>query len=189
MYFEFNKKFNLDNFIGENNLHLGCGNKPLQNFLNVDFYNKKFADELHDLNKPLSYQSDSFNLIYSDNVFEHIEILLGLIKECQRILKKGGYLIVKVPYFKSKHAFVDPTHVNFFTIQSMDYYVKNTFFYHEYRFFEEAFETMEIFLDPDNPSFTKKLVSSYAVKRANHFENSILSNLFVFHNIVYVLRK
>lgn len=184
-----NKKYNLKDYIGKKNLHLGCGNKPMKDFINVDYYNKTYADDIVDLNKGLPYESNSIDLIYSDNVFEHIVNLLNLIKECHRVLKKGGVLIVKVPYFKSKHAFVDPTHINFFTIQSMDYYVKGKYFNEEYKFFDETFESMDIFLDYDNKSFLKKIIGIYAIARPNHFENSIWSNLFIFHNITYVLRK
>lgn len=183
------RKYNLENYIGKKNLHLGCGNKPMKNFINVDYYNKQYADEIVNLNQRLPYEAESIDLIYSDNVFEHIENLLGLIKECHRVLKKGGTLIIKVPYFKSKHAFVDPTHINFFTIQSMDYFVKDTYFNNEYRFFEESFESMDIFLDAHEKSIFKKLISIYAIMRPNNFENSIWSSVFVFHNIVYILRK
>ena len=186
---EFTKEYNLNAYLGKKNLHLGCGNKPMKGFINVDYYNKKYADEIVDLNQSLPYESESIDFIYSDNVFEHIDNLLDLIKECNRVLKKDGTLIIRVPYFKSKHAFVDPTHINFFTIQSMDYYVKNTYFNNEYKFFDEVFESMDIFLDPVNKSLFKKLISIYAIKRPNHFENSIFSNIFVFHNIIYVLRK
>lgn len=79
--------------------------------------------------------------------------------------------------------------LKFFTIQSMDYYVKNKYFYKEYRFFNECFEELEIFLDHKNDNFFKKVIEKYAIKRPNHFENSIWSSIFVFHNITYVLRK
>lgn len=178
-----------DKYLGTINLHLGCGNKPLKNFINVDYYNKTYADVITDLNKELPFINDSVDLIYSDNVFEHVENLVYLMKECHRILKPNGVLIVKVPYFKSKHAFVDPTHCNFFTVQSMDYYIKNSYFNEQYKFFDESFENLCVYLDPNNKSLLKKLVSIYAVYLPNRFENSILSNIFVFHNIVYVMRK
>jgi len=183
------KNFVLGSYMGDNNLHLGCGNKILDNFINVDYYNNKYADKLVNLNEKLPYQSESIDLIYSDNVFEHIQNFLQLMQECNRVLKPNGTLIIKVPYFKSKHAFVDPTHINFFTIQSMDYFVKNTYFYKNYKFFEESIRTLEIFLDPNKCSIFEKIVGYYAIKRPNLFENSILSNLFVFHNIVFILRK
>ena len=184
----YSRHFKLSGYMGKENIQLGCGDKPLNNFLNIDFYNKRHADELIDLNQPLPYQSETFDLIFSDNVFEHIQNLLQLIKECHRILKKGGHLIVKTPYFKSKHAFVDPTHTNFFTIQSMDYYVKDTYSYKEYRFFEDCFDELNIFLDHDN-NLLKKTVEFLALRRPTFFENSLLSNIIVFQNITYILKK
>jgi len=183
------KGFKLELYMGNHNLHLGCGNKILDNFINVDYYNNKYSDKLFNLNEKLPYDSNSIDLIYSDNVFEHINNFLQLIQECNRILKPGGTLIIRVPYFKSKHAFVDPTHINFFTIQSMDYYIKDTYFYKNYKFFEESFRNLEIFFDPNRCSILKKIVEYYAIKRPNVFENSILSNLIVFSNIIFVLKK
>ncbi|MEM2538331.1 MAG: class I SAM-dependent methyltransferase [Candidatus Methanomethylicia archaeon] len=186
---ELSKQFILEDYMGEKNLNLGCGNRPLKNFINIDYWNTKYADEVVDLNQILPYEDESIDLIYSDNVFEHVQNLIGLIKECHRVLKKDGYLIIRVPYFKSKHAFVDPTHVHFFTVQSMDYFVEGTYFYNQYRFFDESFSKLEIFFEPQSKSFVRKIVSLYATKRPNQFENSIWSNIFVFHNIIYVLKK
>lgn len=182
------KNFSIEKYMGEVNLNLGCGNKPLKGFINVDYYNPKYADIILDLNKPLPFKDESVDLIFSDNVFEHIQNLVQLIRECHRVLKIGGFLVVKAPYFKSKHAFVDPTHVKFFTIQSMDYYVKGYFFNEHWRFFDESFSSLEIYLDVEK-SLLRKLIEFYALKRPNHFENSVISNIFVFHNIIYILRK
>lgn len=184
----YRKKFELTNYKGTINLNLGCGNKPLIDFINIDYHNQKYADIVADLNSRLPFCDNTINLIYSDNVFEHIEKLLLLIQDCHRVLKIDGYLIIKVPYFRSNYAFVDPTHVNFFTIQSMDYFIKTTYFHEEYRFFEESFQNLDIFLDTNN-GFWKKIISIYAIKRPNIFENSIWSNLWIFHNIIYILRK
>lgn len=186
--FEHNR-FSLTDFIGEKNINLGCGNKPLDSFINADFYNSSYADITLDLNAPLPFKKNNIDLIYADNVFEHIKNYLQLVKECYMALKKGGYLIVRVPYFKSKHAFVDPTHINFFTIQSMDYFVGDTFFYMQYRFFDLCYDKLTIYLDPEKQNILKNIMKYIAIKRPNFFENTILSNLFVFHNITFVLRK
>ena len=186
---EYKKIFSLEKYIGEKNLHLGCGNNYLKNFINSDFRNQKHIDQAVDLNEPLPYESNSVDSIYSDNVFEHIKNQLELIRECHRVLKKDGVLIIKVPYFKSKHAFADPTHCNFYTVQSMDCFVKDTNFNKRSNYFDENFESFEVFLDPYDKSIVKKILGVCAVRRPNTFENSILSNIFVFHNIVYVLKK
>ncbi len=183
------KDFVLDDYKKDDNLNLGCGNKPMKGYVNVDLYNEKFADQIVDLNKTLPWDDETYDLIYSDNVFEHVQNLIQLIRECYRVLKKDGYLVIKTPYFKSKHAFVDPTHVHFFTIQSMDYFVNGTYFNSTYPFFMENFKTAKIYLDPNNKSVIKKILSVFAIKKPNVYENSIFSNMFVFHNIVFVLKK
>ena len=185
----FKKNYNISDYPGEIKLCLGCGNKPLPGFINVDYYNTKYADEIIDLNGKLPYASDSVDVIFSDNVFEHIEGLIHLIKECNRILKNGGFLIIKVPYFKSRYAYIDLTHKNFFTVQSLHYFVKDRFLYDNYKFFDECFECIDIFFDPFKNGLLKKLVSAYAISRPHQFENSILSSIFVLDNIIYVLKK
>lgn len=186
------RRFILESYMGKVNINLGCGFKPFEGFINVDYYNPKFADLLVNLeSEKLPWEDNSVDLIYSDNVFEHIQNYLNLIQECYRILKLGGYLIIRVPYFKSKHAFVDPTHRIFFTVQSLDFFVKDTYFFriNGYMPIGDGFSNIEIFFDPENASIIKKIVELYAVKKPNNFENSVLSNIFVFHNIVYVLKK
>jgi len=58
----------------------------------------KLYDRLiqHDLNKPLPFDNECFNTIFS-NVFYWIKNLSQLLSECNRILKKKGKLILCVP--------------------------------------------------------------------------------------------
>ena len=184
-----NSNFELKDYVGKTNINLGCGNKPLDGFVNVDYYNKEHAQISFDLNCEWPFEDESVDLIYSDNVFEHLPDTLSIMKKCYRCLRPGSHLIVKVPYFKSKHAFVDPTHVKFFTIQSMDYFVNGTYFNAQYRFFDESFATVAVFLDPSSQSIIWRLLKTYAILKPNSFENNILSNFFVFHNIIFVMKK
>ena len=188
-YKQHSNGYSIDEMKGEKNINLGCGNRPLTGFVNTDFYNKKFADEIFDLNLDFPFEESSCDLLYSDNVCEHLHDTVAFINSCYKCLKPGGHLVIKVPYFKSKHAFVDPTHFKFFTIQTLDYFVNGKFFNEKYRFTENSFSSCNIFLDVGSASYFKHLIACYAIKRPNRFENSILSSLFVFHEIVYVLRK
>jgi SAM-dependent methyltransferase len=185
------KKFNFKQYVLKCNLHLGCGNKPLPDFINIDYYNGAHADLIANLENDLPFSSDAVDFIYSDNVFEHIRNLLGLVRECHRVLKKGGILAVKVPYFRSRYAFVDPTHCNFFTLQSMDYYCSDRAIHRCYRFFDESFSELSVFIDPqeEKKGILRKLAEKYAMRRPVQYENSILSSLVVFYNIIYVLKK
>ncbi|RJQ27207.1 class I SAM-dependent methyltransferase [Candidatus Parcubacteria bacterium] len=64
---------------------------PNLNFKVADIRKTKFEDE-------------SFDAYYSWGVFEHFEVGLGpCFQEARRILKKGGYLFVSVPYQNYRH--------------------------------------------------------------------------------------
>jgi SAM-dependent methyltransferase len=181
--------FQLKDHMGQVNYNFGCGLKPLPDFINVDFYTKTHADEIIDLDQPLPMASASADLIFADNVFEHIKNYLQLIEECLRVLKPGGKLIVKVPYFRSKFAFVDPTHCNFFTLTSMDYFVQGTYNNKHYAFFEPSFRHQDIHINDGRATGWRRLAYSYCMKRQDRVENSILSMMLGIESLTYVLTK
>lgn len=78
-------------------LKINVGLDHKQNLLeqakNLKLYKKLVH---HDLNKPLPFENNSFNTIFS-NVFYWIENLEPLLLETNRILKKNGKLVVLVP--------------------------------------------------------------------------------------------
>lgn len=58
-----------------------------------------------------SFDKDYFDVILINSVLEHLEDPFFVLRECKRVLKKGGLLIVNVPtwlgkYFLEKSAFV-----------------------------------------------------------------------------------
>ena len=82
-------------------LHLGCGDKILNNYINIDLYNPK-ADINLDI-EDLSYFDDSsVSEIFMNAVFEHIYTFqqIPCLNEWKRILKPGGKLnINSIPDF------------------------------------------------------------------------------------------
>lgn len=72
-------------------LNLGCGNVYLNGWVNIDLDSEK-ADLKHDLTKPLPYEDNTVDFIYSEHFIEHITVKQGvvLLKECRRVLKPGG---------------------------------------------------------------------------------------------------
>ena len=50
---------------------------------------------------------------------------MGIIKECSRILNRGGKLIITVPHVFSLAAFTDITHKSYFTFGSGFFWDKN----------------------------------------------------------------
>ena len=109
-------------------LNLGAGNRLLQYKLypegDPELLASKYIehdvaqlphgeiDVIHNLNEtPWPWPDNRFQKIEAWSVFEHLRIsLIDSVEECWRILMPGGELHVKVPYWKSTHAYLDPGH-------------------------------------------------------------------------------
>lgn len=95
-------------------LDLGCGNGKLGD-IGVDIVDAAGADIIHDLNEyPYPFQSESFETILMHHSLEHLKDIHSTLKECRRILKKDGKLIVVVPHPGSNN-YLNEGHIHFFT--------------------------------------------------------------------------
>lgn len=92
-----------------------------------------FCGELQDAN----FSSGFFDVITINQVLEHIHNPLALLKECHRILKKDGLLVVGCPNFecfdsklfgKDWSALQVPTHLYHFTQNTLHKILRNTGF-------------------------------------------------------------
>jgi len=68
--------------------------------------------------KKIPFKKGSFNTIFCYQVIEHIprSDANKLLKECCRVLKKGGVLLLFAPADYGELYNTDPTHINFYTI-------------------------------------------------------------------------
>lgn len=148
------------------------------------------VDVVADLANRLPFDDETFEAVIANQVLEHIKDLVALVREVHRVLRPGGVFVVHVPYFRSAWAHIDPTHVRSFTINSLDYFVRDTYCYDNYRFMNESFSDIQVFLDIDyRGSLLRQLFSSIALKKPFRFENSIWSSLYPFEQITYLLTK
>lgn len=78
-------------------LNIGCGNKHLDGFINMDI--KKPYDRKLDARKGLPYSDQSVDGIYSEHFFEHLNQAEGLnfLRECRRVLKPRGIVRIAMP--------------------------------------------------------------------------------------------
>jgi SAM-dependent methyltransferase len=110
----------LDKFGGHiKALNLGCGFVKIKNAVNVDKYENCKPDVVHDLNEfPYPFEDESFDTIYLDHVLEHLEDWWGVLRECGRILKPGGWCLVFLPDESTSHALAYRDHLHVFTVVS-----------------------------------------------------------------------
>ena len=81
-------------------LHLGCGVRVLEGWLNTDFFADPARDIIfQDLTRPFPCPDRCFDLVYSEHVQEHFEYQAGklILSECYRVLRPGGVLSLATP--------------------------------------------------------------------------------------------
>lgn len=116
-------------------LNLGCGQTKLPGYLGVDKIKTAQVDIVHDLDvRPYPFADSSVAEIVADNVLEHVASLLPTMEEIYRLLEPNGIIKIRVPYAKSDAAFKDPTHKNFFTENTFDYFSPD----HHFSFYSPA---------------------------------------------------
>jgi predicted SAM-dependent methyltransferase len=109
-------------------LNLGCGNRVLKGYVNLDIEKRDGVDVVHNLDVyPYPFKDNEFDEILADNVLEHLNDTIGVMKELHRILKKGGRLTIRVPYYLHPNAWIDPTHKKCLTEDTFRYFVKEEF--------------------------------------------------------------
>lgn len=79
-------------------LHLGCGEKILSGYINIDLFSKK-ADMKYDIKERLPFPDGSISEIYAQHIIEHFNRFEWdkIRQDWSRVLKKGGKLIIECP--------------------------------------------------------------------------------------------
>ncbi len=83
-------------------LHLGCGTKKLDGWINIDSVKECRPDVLYDLTQPLPCKDSSVDEILAEDLLEHFDKYMRYIVfgEWARILKMGGRITLQVPNFE-----------------------------------------------------------------------------------------
>lgn len=106
-------------------LELGSGGKRRDGFFGVDILEIDGVDAVADLNNSLSLFPDNCcDGLYSNHALEHVENFMLLMGEIHRIVRPGGKIEIIVPHFSNVYGFSDPTHVRFFGLYTMYYFVR-----------------------------------------------------------------
>jgi len=83
-------------------LHLGCGNKKIPGYINIDMINADAVDAITDIRFLHDYKKNSVDVIYACHVLEHISRLeyKNVLARWREILKPGGILRISIPDLK-----------------------------------------------------------------------------------------
>ena len=83
-------------------LHLGCGERYLSDFIHIDARSFPHVDYVTQVDKLPMFKDESVDLIYSSHLLEHFrrQETERVLSEWYRVLKKGGLLRIAVPDFE-----------------------------------------------------------------------------------------
>lgn len=95
----------IDNYLSGDypkKLHIGCGSRPLNGWLNSNFYPRSLKILHLDATQTFPFKDHSFDYIFSEHMIEHITYPQGeaMLKECFRVLKPGGKIRLSTPDFQ-----------------------------------------------------------------------------------------
>lgn len=93
-------------------LDLGCGPNKVPGAFGVDIHPYPGVDQVVDVNQvPWPIANDSFDFIVVRHVIEHVDNLVGFMRELHRIARPNGKIYFETPHFSSINSWNDPTHL------------------------------------------------------------------------------
>jgi ubiquinone/menaquinone biosynthesis C-methylase UbiE len=172
-------------------LVLGCGKKerpgnPGDTIVTVDINENVGADVVHNLDVfPWPFEAGEFDVVHLDNVLEHLNNIVKTMEEIHRITKPGATVTIIVPYFRSKWACVDPTHVHFFTVDTLSYFVQGHKYHERYAYSPCKFKMhRKTFNEGIDQTWFQKLLIPFAESNLEFYENKI-SPIFPLETLTY----
>lgn len=127
-------------------LDVGCGDAKVKGAVGIDCVKLSGVDIVHNLNSyPWPLKANSFDMVYMNNIIEHLPNSIKVMEEIYRILKKGGKVKIVTVYWNHYHSITDPQHISFFNEYSWDFYTgQRKGYYTKSRF---KLESMELTYD------------------------------------------
>ncbi len=134
-------------------LNLACGtdirrSSPDTIWTNLDIAPLEGVDLVHDLRFfPWPIADDTFDEIVAYDIIEHLPDTIRTMEELWRILKPGGVVEFRIPYWNSIHSINDPTHIKLFNENTLGFFdvdshlLKTRPYYSTARFTTESLET------------------------------------------------
>ena len=103
-------------------LDIGCGPLKQIGTVGVDHRALPGVDVVCDFERGLPFKESSIAAAYSIHSIEHMRDLITFMVDLYRVCMPGAHVYIKTPYYASRKAFIDPTHVRFMTEESFEYF-------------------------------------------------------------------
>ncbi len=101
---------------------LGCGSKKVNGAFGFDIRPEPGVNVVCNIERQLPLKTNSVDVVNLSHILEHIRDLIPFMEEVYRVCRSGAMVRVVVPYYTSRGAFRDPTHVRFITEDTFQYF-------------------------------------------------------------------
>ncbi len=104
-------------------LNLGCGDTPVNGYCNVDIAERPGVDRIFDLEaRPWPLPDSHFEEVQLIDVLEHLSDMIATMEEVWRVSRNEAQVRIRVPYWNSRWAWMDPQHKRAFHECSFDFF-------------------------------------------------------------------
>lgn len=141
-------------------VHLGCGERKLKEWLNVDIYT---GDIFLDLNKKLPFKNNSIDYVYSHHLIEHLEQqpAIDFLKEIYQICRHGAKIRLVTPDLDNLiKIFQEPEKYQ----EIINFYCKETKFIHPVEFLNMTIRQLDEHKYIYNFDFLKMILEKIGFK-------------------------
>jgi len=91
-------------------LNVGCGFRPFDGYINLDYDEQVYPDVLRNVDDGLPFDDNKFSEVYSSHVIEHVKDVFFFMSEIWRVSKSKGKVIIICPYAGYIEWAVQPDH-------------------------------------------------------------------------------
>ncbi len=111
-------------------LNLGCANRPLVGFVNLDMQWIAGVDVVHRIDPfhpTIPYGDNTIIEIFANNFVEHIADTIGLITEMWRVSVDGAKWFILTPGYRDINSWRDPGHLSHWEERNLDFFTEEGF--------------------------------------------------------------
>jgi len=181
-------------------LELGCGaTRHCGDAISIDALDYEAVDIVGDVFDVLvQFPDHSVDAIYSSHFVEHIEDLVGLVREIERVLKPGGLVRTIVPHFSNPYFYSDYTHKRPFGLYSFSYLSADALLWRKVpRYVDTPFDliSVKLIFKAPSPFYIARVMSHFVQALVNVCEltkewyERRVCFLLPCYEVEYVIRK
>ena len=152
-------------------LDLGCGPNKLPGTFGFDCRRHPGVNVICDVEQGLPLKDNCAEFVHLSHIVEHTKDLVGFMEEVYRVCRTGAEVRVVAPYYASRGAFRDPTHVRYITEDTFQYFEPPT----DYGI-ETDFRIEGVAYDVRKPF---RYLPRYFQKRCRRYLWNVVDNLIV----------